>query len=87
MPVDEFWNPDPTGIKDVAPPNWIETDLLPGYLISRSNIVLSGDGAKNGCPEPALGRNEKGELSFWIKPIGYPASIRLRIEGLRNFFK
>ena len=68
-------------------PNWIEHELIPGYLISRNNIVLSAYGAKHGCPDPQLGRNERGELAFWVKPIGHPAAIRLRIEGLRGFFK
>lgn len=67
-------------------PNWMEHRLLPGYLISRSQVVLSATGAKHGATEPQLGRNEKGELAYWVKPIGHPAAIRLRIEGLRNLF-
>lgn len=66
--------------------NWIEHRLLPGYLISRSNVVLSATGAKHGCPEPQLGRNEAGDLAFWVKPMGHPAAIRIRIEGLKNLF-
>lgn len=66
---------------------WMEHPLLPGYLISRNNIVVSGYGAKHGCPDPQLGRNEAGDLAFWIRPIRHPAMIRLRIEGLKNFFK
>ena len=65
---------------------WIEHPLIPGYLISRANIVLSAYGAKHGCPDPQLGRNERGELAFWVRPIGHPAAIRLRIEGLSGFF-
>ena len=68
-------------------PNWIEHRLLPGYLISRSQVLLSATGAKHGATEPQLGRNERGELAFWVKPIGHPAHIRIRIEGLSNFFK
>ena len=64
----------------------MEHRLLPGYLISRSQIVLSANGAKHGATEPQLGRNEKGDLAYWIKPIGHPAAIRIRIEGLRNLF-
>lgn len=66
--------------------NWIDHPLLPGYLVSRSNIVLSEYGAKMGCPEPALGKTDSGELAFWVKPVGYGASLRLRIEGLKGFF-
>ena len=68
-------------------PNWLEHRLLPGYLISRSQILLSATGAKHGATEPQLGRNENGDLAYWIKPIGHPAAIRIRIEGLRNLFK
>ena len=67
--------------------NWMEHRLLPGYLFSRSNIVISAYGAKHGAMEPQLGRNEAGELAYWVKPIGSPAAIRIRIEGLKNFFK
>jgi hypothetical protein len=66
---------------------WIEHRLLPGYIISRNNIVLSAYGAKHGAVEPQLGHNEAGELAYWVRPIGHPAMIRIRIEGLRNFFK
>ena len=65
--------------------NWMEHRLLPGYLFSRSNIVLSAYGAKHGAMEPQLGRNEAGELAYyWVRPIGHPAAIRIRIEGLRT---
>ena len=67
--------------------HWLEPELLPGYRVSRSSIQLTDLGRKHGCPEPSLGRNESGELAYWIKPIGHPAALRLRIEGLRNFFK
>lgn len=66
--------------------HWLEPDLLLGYRVSRSSIQLSELGKKHGCPEPSLGRNESNELAYWIKPIGHPAAIRLRIEGLKNFF-
>ena len=66
--------------------NWIEHRLLPGYIVSRSNIVISEHGVKMGCPEPALGRNDAGELCFWVRPIGYAASLMLRIEGLKHLF-
>lgn len=65
----------------------MEHDLLPGYIISRSSIVLSAYGAKHGAIEPQLGRNEAGDLAYWVRPIGHPAAIRIRIEGLSNFFK
>ena len=67
-------------------PNWIEHHLLPGYIISRSNIVLSAYGVKNSCPEPALGRTTGGELAFWVRPAGSTGHIMIRIEGLKNFF-
>ena len=66
--------------------NWIEHQLLPGYIISRGNIVLSAEGAKNNCPDPALGKNARGELAYWVKPIGHTAMLMLRIEGLKNLF-
>lgn len=65
----------------------MEHRLLPGYIISRNSILLSAYGAKHGATEPQLGRNEAGDLAYWVKPIGHPAAIRIRIEGLRNFFK
>lgn len=68
-------------------PNWIEHRLLPGYIISRGNIVLSEAGAKNNCPEPALGKNERGELAYWVRPIRHPAMLMIRIEGLKNLFE
>ena len=71
---------------DKKPRQWLEHELLPGYMISRSTVVRTEWGAKNGCPDPALGRNERGELALWVKPIGHTAAMRLRIEGLKNFF-
>lgn len=67
--------------------NWIEHRLVPGYIISRGNIVLSADGAKDNCPEPALAKNEAGELAYWVKPIGYTGMLMIRIEGLKNLFE
>lgn len=66
---------------------WIEHPLLPGYRVSRSSIQLTETGRRHGCPEPSLGRSESGELAYWVRPIGHPASLRLRIEGLRGFFR
>lgn len=64
--------------------SWVEHRLLPGYLLNRSSLRVSPLGLKHGCPEPALGHNEAGELSYWVKPIGYPVMIRIRIEGLKD---
>lgn len=66
--------------------DWLEPVLLPGYTVSRSAIGLTDCGRRHGCPEPQLGRSESGDLAYWIKPIGHPAAIRVRIEGLKGFF-
>ena len=66
--------------------HWLNPDLLPGYSVSRSSIRVNDYGKKHGCPEPQLGRSESGELAYWVKPAGHPAAVRLRIEGLQNFF-
>ena len=55
--------------------------------MSRSTIQLSEEGERHNCPEPQLGRNEAGELAYWVKPIGQPAALRIRLEGLKGFFK
>ncbi|MGB0873621.1 MAG: hypothetical protein ACPGSE_00055 [Synechococcus sp.] len=65
---------------------WLEPSLLPGYRVSRAAIQLTEDGRKHGCPEPQLGKSESGDLAYWIRPMGHPAAIRIRIEGLRGFF-
>lgn len=66
--------------------HWLDPDFLPGYSVSRSSIQVNDYGKKMGCPEPQLGRSESGELAYWVKPVGHPAAVRLRIEGLQNFF-
>lgn len=66
--------------------DWLEPKLLPGYRVSRSAIQLTDYGRKHGCPEPQLGKSESGDLAYWIKPVGHPAAIRVRIEGLKGFF-
>lgn len=67
--------------------HWIEPKELPGYAVSRDAIKLSEEGAKHGALEPHLGRTENGDLAYWVKPIGFSFSLRLRIEGLRGFFR
>lgn len=71
----------------MSAPHWIEPPSLRGYRVSRATVELTDEGRRHGCPEPALGRNEAGELAFWIRPIDFPATVRVRIEGLRNFFR
>ena len=55
--------------------------------MSRSTIQLSEQGKRDNCPKPQLGRNEAGVLTYWVKPIGQPAALRIRLEGLKGFFK
>ena len=71
----------------MCPEYWLEPKILPGYRVSRSSIQLTEEGKRHGCLEPQLGKNERGELAYWVKPIGQPAAIRIRIEGLKNFFR
>lgn len=66
--------------------NWIEPKELPGYRISRATIQLTDFGRKHGAHEPQLGRCECGELAYWVRPVGFRYSLRLRIEGLRGWF-
>ena len=66
--------------------DWIRHPALPGYEVSRSSIRVTPEGKRHGCPEPALGRSESGDLAYWVRPLGSAFTIRLRIEGLRGFF-
>lgn len=65
---------------------WLEPPQLPGYRVSRSTVQLTEEGRRMGCPEPQLGRTDAGDLAYWVRPIGWAAALRLRIEGLRGFF-
>lgn len=67
--------------------HWIEPNELPGYRVSRDCIALTDEGKGHGALEPHLGRCENGDLAYWVRPIGFSFSLRLRIEGLRGFFR
>lgn len=66
--------------------SWVEHPLLPGYVLSRYAIVLLEKGFIHGCPEPALGKDTAGRPAWWIRPIGTPATIMVRVDGLGALF-
>lgn len=65
---------------------WIEPTCLPGYRVSRTGAELTEAGRLHGCPPPAVSRPASGGEWIWLRPIGHTAHMRLKMEGLRNFF-